>query len=468
MQREGSALVPGNHFDQKTLTNQIIDDLIKLADNSITEISLSRKYIKDVERLSVALSNYPQLKSLKLISIEMGLLELISLISCLPELEKLDIDSIMICSTPDDVVFLDRVPKLKYLNISDCHFNSDLLIKNLVHTPNLEVLVTERDFIKPERMGETLKLVPRLKVLNLMRVNLKDIGFLCDGLQYVPELEVLKFEYHQGDLTHFNKLNNLKKLTELNVSFLLSDNETENARRNVSSMNLSLGSLKKLAMYEHYIVPGLVDKFLSDSPNIEDLEYNTFRKGNTSELTRLIQLLPQLRNVRLSTGIKDLNPMKSMFHNAINLEKLDLSVNYISSLAPLINILDDTPCLSILDLGGCLDQKILEAHGFDFKVLGMILEKIPELKVLVLEGNRITDISDFEASVPQMECLEELNLDVNDINDPVALTSVVVNRFPNLRKLSLYHNKIRDVNDLKSIMPNLEILFSYEDDSEKY
>ena len=72
--------------------------------------------------------------------------------------------------------------------------------------------------------------------------------------------------------------------------------------------------------------------------------------------------------------------------------------------------------------------------------------ELKELKVLLLEGNNISDIKVFEKV--KFEKLEILILDINNISDINALKKV---NFKELKALDLFDNKISDIKVLKKV-----------------
>lgn len=173
---------------------------------------------------------------------------------------------------------------------------------------------------------------------------------------------------------------------------------------------------------------GLVDiSAVANMPALRTLDLSTNKINDISALANC----PALTFVNLASNqIQDV----SALYDLIFIEELDLSINQIGDYDPLLNIGISSGIQNL--------QKMNKLNLSNNKISDIsIFSNMPNLKILYLGSNDITDVVPLE----NMKKLEEYNLQRNTISSITSLGEM-----PELNCLTLSNNRLADLSFLKN------------------
>ncbi|KAI8896203.1 hypothetical protein BC833DRAFT_598395 [Globomyces pollinis-pini] len=361
--------------------------------------SFRNNFIEDISKLA----NYLSLEEL---SLENNQISFIDCLSSLNQLAKLDVSNNII-STVENVPFkalmflcleknqmkslraFSKIPTLLELYVGDNKITHSFTTFPLKELPRLIILdLTGNAVCKlPNFRLFTIFHLNRLKILNGAGITSKDQAQAKD--MYMGKLTI---ELLGEKIGHFN----FKNITELDL---------RNCKiREIDCLSgVEFRSLRKLNFDNNLLAN--IDCFTSLS-SLKHLSLNNNR------IERLLSIDGQNSN----TTKVETETIKSFPKTFLsNLEELYLGYNTIARIS---------------DLG---------------------LHRMPQLKVLYLQGNKITKVDGLE----QMTNLIELVIDKNQIKsiDPLSFLSLI-----NLRELHIKENRLKSLANF-DCLPNLQILF---------
>ncbi|MFG6367578.1 MAG: leucine-rich repeat domain-containing protein [Lachnospiraceae bacterium] len=328
-----------------------------------------------------------------------GRIESLQGLELFPNIEQLVVNA----SALSDIDAAIVLKHLRSLTLNNADAVNDFAVLASVET--LEELVIDSDSLKTL---EFLKRMPQLKSFGLL-----DGAFLdLSGLETLTELEKLTIE-DCDELTDMNSVTKLLELKELSLE---------------CTYNCSEPSLAGLTKLQHLTLKRFDScDFLSNLTNLETLSLNGCR------------LSP---NLNLS-GLTQLRKLTCTSHSG------DMSLDFIKSLTALEEI----------DLGGMVTYKDISG-----------IFALPQLKNLDISGMECEINFDKVAENPSLQALEIAgvqlyeNVQVSGGNgivdvswDDVYLAEHTdfITRFPNLKKLNVADNKIKEL-DFATNLTNLE------------
>ncbi len=262
--------------------------------------------------------------------------------------------------------------------------------------------------------------IARIKSLKLLDLSLNQLPMLPDEIQYLNNLQFLYLKNNE-----LNKLPNLSGLISLKVLDL-----SENLFRNFPDAVCDLPVLQELNLSDNMlsVIPYTINRLQSlKYLNLSRCNISTCNFGNLNQLQILIlqqnkiekikECIDGMRNLRtLNLRVNNIHSFPTQINNLTFIEKIDLSRNYI------------------------------QGAYFDFT-------RLKNIKSINLTNNQLQYIK-FKGT---SETLLELNLSLNKIKD---LNNIVF-YCPNLRKLGIIDNKIKDLSPICELKFLVELGASY-------
>jgi Leucine-rich repeat (LRR) protein len=340
--------------------------------NKLEELDLSQNFIDSIENLAF----FPRLKKLSLNNCG---LDTISKFPFMKELTQLNISN----NRPVEVASLKNAPKLAELDLSSCSLSS-------VALPDL----------------------PQLKKLDLSGNPLNDLSSLAKYKE-LKELKIMNT--FKGDLT----LPAMDKLESIDIGSNLLDRFNSagvfaklRACKNLKSIKADNNALERLNDLLYNDHAG-IDSAGMSFPLLEELNISNNTITYLGGLSQFKNLKTLVAANNKFTRIEDLCKIRT-------LTDLDISGNAVKSLRGIeqlkqLQTLDLSFCGIVQDMNAISSMKNLVSLRIAANNLNSIkdLLELRELKILYLQGNRITTIAGIEKLVN----LEELNLRDNSIND---------------------------------------------------
>lgn len=375
--------------------------------SSMTQLEvLEIETINSIEKIE-GISN---LKELKLKTTAYNLEKL----QKLKQLEKLDIE-ILNTSNNEVLKFLQGMKHLESLSIT-CNIleeNLNIQYLNHIHTDELEI----NTFIPDEKYSATIEYLSGIENLTSLTIDaniIKDINFLKD-MKQLKNLSIYG-DKNQLDLKPLSYLSNLEKLHIKgqnidDISFLKDKNKLK---------DLEIRSEWYVYKYEakHKQPKGI--NYLAKLENLEALRLTDIGLSDID----WIKSLKNLKYVNLShNNIQDVQA----FSYLNNLETIDLSYNKISNVQPILN---RNMNLKVLLLEGNKIQSI--KFG----------KRLPALKVLNLYSNKLNNIE----GIDNILYIKSLLIGRNSFNDISFIT-----RLNKLEALDISENNLSTLKDIQNL-----------------
>lgn len=432
----------------------------------------------------------PKLKTLKISKLKASTVLLVQNQFAFPELEHLEINFDQPITEPQLAYLLQSMPKLKKLIIT-YPYGRQLTITN-PHTDREVSILDSGKHTSPLNIEWIFTEEKNVKSLQLSSFECFD-EFSSNAISPTLETLVMK-EANIGFKTYVSLLNNLPKLTELDLTNSKIKESLYPSLNNCVNTSLVNTSLKYLCL-RNATLEGYLNKFLAYTPNLKTLDlsdctFNYFYDSsiplkeleslslnstriNLRTLFHMLQQTPKLKSLNLRGCSRLDDVMKDFETGSLSeLETLDLTDASISIFA-LNELLKRCPKLKSLNLSnahishhGAVIEKvnlpaleILDISNTELSSdnVSNMLSTSSKLKRLIAEGNScIKDSPIFPVKMP----------DLYDVN--IACTGILFNAFedlllkaPHLHHLQMMRCPNLGTNkDLSSAisLPDLEIL----------
>ena len=407
---------------------------------NLEELRLSNTHL-NCDDLNAICNSLASLKSLKYLELSMnsigseGIRELANILKEFPLLERLDLSRSCLQDNDINVLCQGLVPlkKLKYLNLSGCTIDSQILDDAWFFPPTLEELILS-DVIHGEKLFAKIKTLQNLKKLYLTNLKLRacDVEMLSTTLPSFPKLEELSLadiviagscEYIcKCNEQLFTALGNLKYLKELDLIRIRIDKTGAKALARVLS---SLTLLEKLVLgynpFDHECDEQQLFAALENLKYLKelDLERININKTGAEALTRVLPSLTLLEKLVIGRIVSDDECDEQLFAalgNLKYLKELYLRGVYINKTGAeaLARVLPSLTLLEKLVLG-----YIPFDNECDKQQLFAALENLKYLKELDLRGINInkTGAEALARVLPSLTLLEKLELAKIDSDD---------------------------------------------------
>ena len=381
-----------------------------------------------------------RLQNLKELSLEGNPIMDGTIISEIPDLERLNIGSTEIKS----LNFIKNFSKLESLNVKNLQLKSlENITKTGLDFTNLKSLDISENYLQKI---EKLENFPQLESLNLSINHIREIQGL-DSLKHLKSLYL--------GLNWITKIKNLHSLSQLEIlslgylgvhigRYLISEYYRSNLIKEIENLE-SLTQLRKLDLSGNLITK--IDALFSQT------ELNTLYLGHNQikSLTN-ISHLKKLKSLCLGYRTPDFIVTDFLYHQLF--KNYCLFANQITVTESLKHF-RDLECLSldhnqISDANSLTELKKLKYLYLDFNQIEEIgnIGSLYNLEYLSLNSNRINKIT----SLSQLSKLQHLSLNSNQLSNVNDLESLV-----NLKKLYLGDNQIVKIQGLEKLI-NLQVL----------
>ena len=406
---------------------------------NLEELRLSNTHL-NCDDLNAICNSLASLKSLKYLELSMnsigseGIRELANILKEFPLLERLDLSRSCLQDNDINVLCQGLVPlkKLKYLNLSGCTIDSQILDDAWFFPPTLEELILS-DVIHGEKLFAKIKTLQNLKKLYLTNLKLRacDVEMLSTTLPSFPKLEELSLadiviagscEYIcKCNEQLFTALGNLKYLKELDLIRIRIDKTGAKALARVLS---SLTLLEKLVLgyipFDNECDKQQLFAALENLKYLKELDLRgiNINKTGAEALARVLPSLTLLEKLELAKIDSDDECDEQLFaalENLKYLKELDLrwiNINKTGAEA-LARVLPSLTLLEKLELG-----KIDSDDECDEQLFAA-LENLKYLKELDLRWINInkTGAEALARVLPSLTLLEKLDLGKIDSDD---------------------------------------------------
>ncbi|CAH0557026.1 unnamed protein product [Brassicogethes aeneus] len=368
--------------------------------------SLMELFIVEPELRTLPEDSLLHLNSLEAITVQTNLMKRLPLISRLPNLRYVQVESLSLLEiSPRN--FKDN-PRLEKLHITMSPRLTRLEANVLIDLPSLNLINISYcgvNWMHPRALSN----LPALKELAFVGNKIIDAGMIGRGSRDLPELEVIKLDYNYID-----------KIGE--ASFV------------------DLPALKKLHLSNNLIT---------------ELHHGAFHR------------VPQLRSLDLNrNNLRRVHPESFLQHSGSGLEELWLVENDISHVAELRSLLDALPRLQFLDMsynnleaipfGALRGHPTLEYLHLDYNKIHLIDREafmaMPALRELRLKNNSLSDM--LEGPLWNLPALKGLDLSGNFFRrlEPEFLANL-----PALRRIDVSLNELTFIDPAFFILtPELE------------
>ena len=417
-----------------TLLEKILPSL-----KNLEELRLSNTHL-NCDDLNAICNSLAFLKSLKYLELSMnsigseGIRELANILKEFPLLERLDLSRSCLQDNDINVLCQGLVPlkKLKYLNLSGCTIDSQILDDAWFFPLTLEELILS-DVIHGEKLFAKIKTLQNLKKLYLTNLKLRacDVEMLSTTLPSFPKLEELSLadiviagscEYIcKCNEQLFTALGNLKYLKELDLIRIRIDKTGAKALARVLS---SLTLLEKLVLGYIPFDNDCDEQLLAALGNLKylkelDLSWINIYKTGAKALARVLSSLTLLEKLvlgyipfdnecdkqQLFAALENLKYLKELDLRWININKTGAEA--LARVLPSLTLLEKLE-LAKIDSDDECDEQLFAA-----------LENLKYLKELDLRWINInkTGAEALARVLPSLTLLEKLDLGKIDSDD---------------------------------------------------
>ena len=377
----------------------------------LTEIFIKEPELKQLPRDSIDF-----LKQLTIFSIDSSQISEMPTVVGLPNLKLFKIDGSNITDIPAHS--LQRLPGLRYLHVANGHLRRlDVgVLENLPYLVLANFTGNEISWIHPR----AFRYMTQMEELVLAGNNIRDAVMVGQAVKVIKTIKKLDLSDNEIDKVRDDSFMDIISLEELS----LAGNHLALLQRDAFHR---LPRLRKVDLSNNEIRTFHSEAF-SGTPLVEELKLDNNRITRVTDVSFMIDTLPYLRFLDLSSNLLDDIPYGAM-RGYPALEKLYLADNQIRDISQ--DAFQDLPSLTEL----ILSKNKLTSRSIDGQVFNL-----PNLKTLDVSFNKLSKIT--RRLLDSLSSLKRLDLAVNGI---VEMEDGSLQMTRNVEYLNISYNNLREI-----------------------